>query len=292
MSYRNEPEPTLADKFKAAIGFVAAGVAAISLVGAWAISDSVPEGHVGLKIGSFSQAYAKDLLEQGRSFNFMTTVKNIKAQQISIDVKDLRPKDKDGILFEDMDFSVFVKLNQANPAAIIDFIRTTGDITKTKDDSFSVGLNNVAKESRAAIPRAVHELSSKDIMDDKTKLEDLAKKEVQQALDAKYPGVFVVSDTNVYSVTYNPAVESSIQASAVKEAQKKTMEIESSQIEQKKQLMIQQFSTLKQVSQVTGISIDQILLSQQIATMGEHGKLQMRSEPGKAAKAEIVADMK
>jgi hypothetical protein len=290
MSYRNpdEKERTLMSQFKNLIGYVATGLAALSVAGAFVISDRIPEGHVGLKVGSFSQSYAGDLSPQGLSFNFLTSVKNLRAQQFPIDVKDLRPKDKDGILFEDMDLTVFIRLNVDNPQAVIGYIRGTGDINKMENGNYMVGLTNIAKEARAATLRTVHEFTSKQILDDKTVLENRATTEIQKELDTKYPGVFKVVDTNASSITYNAAVEASVQASATKDAQQKVMEIELAQNTQRKELLLAKFQTLKTVSQVTGVTIDQILMSNQIEAMADAGKYQMRGDPGKMAKQEIV----
>lgn len=52
------------------------------------------------------------------------------------------------------------------------------------------------------------------------------------------------------------------------------------QVAQRKELMLRQFGTLKEVSSATGVTVDQILLSQQIANMADSGRYQMRGEPG------------
>ena len=290
MSYHgSNPEKNKSQNFRNILMGTAIGAVAILGIGAFAVADKVPEGHVGLQKGAISGAHSDALLSQGLSFNPLTTVANLRAQQFPVEVKDLRPKDKDGILFEDMDVTVFVRIKTENAKDVVAFLRTVGDISFNDKGSMLLGNSSIAKEARSPIPQAVNKFSSLQMLDSRKEMEERAKVEVQNAMNAKYPNVFEIIDVNAYGMTYNQAVEASIQAAAAKESQKKVMEIESAQIDQRKGLMMRQFATLKEVSSVTGISVDQILLSQQIANMADTGRYQMRAEPGKLAKPEIVA---
>lgn len=287
MSYPNSNQKS--NNFRNILMGVALGTVVVLGIGAISVADTVPEGHVGVQKAAFTGKYSDTLLSQGLSFNPLTTVTNLRAQQFPVEVKDLRPKDKDNTLFQDMDVTVFVRLKTENPKAVISFLRDIGDIAYNDKGAMILGLSSVAKEARSAIPSAVNKFTSVQMLDDRAPMEERAKVEVQKAMDAKYPGVFEVKDINAYGMSYNETVEASIQAASAKESQKKVMEIELAQMEQKKNLMLRQYGTMKEVSAATGVSVDQILLSQQIAAMSDSSRYQIRGEPGKLAKPEIVA---
>lgn len=277
------------DGFRQILAVVGIGAAIVLSVGAYIVSDTVPEGHVGLQKAAFSGKYSDTLLAQGFSLNPLTKVFNLRAQQFPVEVKDLRPKDKDGTLFEDMDVTVFVRLKTDNPAAVTSYLRTVGDVSYTDKGSMILGLSSIGKEARSAIPQAVNKFTSSQMLESRAPMEELAKVEVQKVLDTKYGRIFEVVDVNAYGMTYSASVEASVQAAAAKMSQQKVMEIEMAQVAQRKALMLQQFTTLKEVSAISGVSVDQILLSQQIAAMSDSAKYQMRSEPGKTAKIEVVS---
>lgn len=250
--------------------------------------EKIPEGHVGLRTGMVSGAFSQDLMKQGLGLDYTSRVRHLRANQVSIDANDIRPKDKDGALFKDMDITVFVRLNLDKPNDLVKFLRDTNDLSSS-NGSYFAGVNMIRKEIPAAVIRATRQFSSAQIMDDQKKFEQTIVKELQSELNSKYPGVFVINDANAYSMLFNDNVEASIQANAAREAKARAMEIETQQQAQERNVLMARYKNLKDVSVTTGVSIDQILMHQQILAMSEaNARPQYRAEPGKPAKAEQV----
>ena len=244
----------------------------IAIVSSLAACTQVPEGHVGLEKSRLTGEYSKVLVGQGNHGITSVSISELAAHQILIDIQDLKPKDKDNILLRDLDVTVAIKLNVKNSEQVIEFIRSTRDLepSPANRDAWVVGTKIVKREASSSIQQAMGSFTSQEALLDKDKLEKAFAVKVQKDIDVKYPGVFIVESVIAQSILVSEAVENRIQQTAAALAANAQNAALETAIEGKRRLLIKEAGILKQTSEITGVSVDQLLQHNLIQVLSMH----------------------
>lgn len=281
------------EKAKRVIKTMAAAGMALSL-GACGIVDEgtfAVEKHIG---GSYNP---QPVLPGMHPFdNVLDSFIKVTDKEVMIQLEDLKPKDKDGVLLKDLDLTIIIKVNKDKA---VPFLMKTGDLVPmsqvkgmegTEYSHYVIGYKSVGKEAASSIQKAMRGFSGETALDQQDKLEEAIKTQLQKDLDDIYKDVgapIQVVGVKTYSIKVSDAVEQKIQAVAAVKVENERQAAERAVLESRKETEAKEMANLKEVALKSGISVDQILMHRMIKTIAESGNAQTAVKvnldmPGKA----------
>ncbi len=212
MSY-NQGEESLKDKMTGAMrtgAVIMAVVMGVSGVASVFGSKTIEDGNFGIE-KSFSGTYQTETLKPGINLNIIDKIFEVYGKESLIRIENVKPKDADGIMLQDLDLNVAIKVNSENA---VPFLLKTGDITYDKEKSvYILGQNYIEKEARSVASQTIRKFSSEELIDRQQDVENTMKADFQKQLDELYgKGTFTVSEIKIANVQLSPAIEQKIQS--------------------------------------------------------------------------------
>lgn len=216
----------------------------------------IDEGNFGVEKSWTNQL--NDTPQTGMTWTIFSSVKEVTHREFLLPVENVRPKDKMGVLLEDLDVSYTVK---NLPAGSIRFYKERGDISCPANLSGCViGVSYLKKDAAANIGNTIRNYDSAELLDDRKKIEEQLKTDFQKELNTLYgPDVFVVTEAKIASVQVAKSVEERIQAVALIASEKERSRATLAVLETRENTYQREFQTLVNASRNSGMSVDQAL---------------------------------
>ncbi len=262
MSYNtSSPEDRwVREERKKRIKNIALGMAAAVAVvaGSWsAIAlDRVSDGNFGIG-KSWSGLYQDEVIKEGFSFNYMTKVLEIDGKNNIVQVTNVRPKDKDGILLEDMDYNVIYNVN---PELAVSFLREQPDLVRTEDGTYALGGTYVTKFAARVATEVIRDFPSVALLDSPGQVEEAIQNALQDRLDNEYgEGLFEIANINLASVKLSPVIEQRIQNIAAQDAAAAEAQAQARSLDARTTAELAEAQALKDISGQTGVSVSELL---------------------------------
>lgn len=194
----------------------------VVIFSSWFIIDT---GHVAVKktLGNV------DLEEVSAGLNWklpiFTQAYEFSAKEIAIDFNDLRPKARDNLRLQDLDISIFYKVQADKIAETM--VKYAASYQKGPD-ALLPAYTIVYREGRDVIYEEVTKIDSLDLHRNRDELRAGITAELQTKLDDKDPGVFTITRVAIRALNTDPTIEAAIQKAvqAQKTLEAKKVEVE------------------------------------------------------------------
>ena len=231
----------------------------------------IEEGNFGVE-KSWSNQIANDP-KFGSQVTVLDDITQVTQREFLMPVENVRPKDKMGVLLEDLDVTYSIRLV---PEGAIRFYKERGDLTCPAGlNGCVIGVSYLKKDAAANIGNTIRNYDSAVLLDDRKAVEEQLKADFQKELNTLYGNdVFVVTEAKIASVQVAKSVEERIQAVALisseKERSRATLEV----LETREDTSRREYLALVNAAKAAGMSIDQAL---------EYKRLEiLRDMPGNA----------
>ncbi len=229
------------------------------------------EGNYLVRKGFFGNKYEQEI-NKGRAWYFFDTIQEVYGKEVLYTLENQTPKDKNGVLIQDLDLTIAVKVNPKHSKGenVIKFIVERSDFVQDREkDAFVIGESYVKKDGASVLSKYFATIDSETLLNDKTTFESSFAKILQKELDTLYgEDMFYIEDVKVASFKAGQATEERIQSiNAIKAEEIKNAELLKA-AKSKKEVMLINAQMIKDVSKETGLSVDQILESELINTIG------------------------
>lgn len=230
---------------------------------------SVGDGNFAAVKNFWDKAYQDELIDSGREWNFLDSVYEILGKEVLLEIPDAKPKDIDGVMLEELDVTLTVKTIKS--PKIISFLRDKSDISYSKEhDAYLIGHKYIIKDAGSVLGRTIKKYKSEDLLNDKEKVEDAFKKELQTELDKFYGEIFKIGDVKFARIQVSNSIEAKIQATSAIAAEEAKNSASLKILEGRKNLEQKAMSDLADVSKNTGISVENILHARMINAMNDN----------------------
>lgn len=176
-----------------------------------------------------------DLDEVGEGVHWrlplVTTADTFVTKEISFDLKDLRPKAADNLSLEDLDVTIYYRMEPGKVAETD--VKYSGSRGHNPDGGFSPAFELVWREARGAAYDAVAKIDSLSLHKQREALGDNIASLLQARLEGSDPGVFAVTRVIIRALNTDPSIERSIQLAVEfeKKLEAKKLEVEIAQQE-------------------------------------------------------------
>lgn len=235
---------------------VAGSVAVIGAVWTGVALDRVSDGNFGIG-KSVSGIYKDQVIEQGFSVNFLTRVLEIDGKNNLVQVSDIRPKDKDGVLLEDLDYNVTYNVN---PGRAVSFLRKQRDLVLSEDGTYTLGKMYMTKFAQREATQVIRNFPSLTLLDNPTEVETAIQEALQKRLDQEFgKGLFEISNINLASVKVADVIEQRIQNVAAQDAAAAAAQAQLRSLEERGAAELAEANSIKSISDKTGVSLEQLI---------------------------------
>lgn len=175
--------------------------------------------------------------------------------QVRVPVENVKAKDVDGILFEDIDAQITYNVD---PLGAVEFFKVTKEIDHTDEGSF-VGFRFVTKEAKNALVKTFTQFKAIQVNTEKSTIEEKLKQMLTDELDKRYPNTFKITDVNIDSAQLDQSVESVLQNQALIDSEKRTVESQIELQKMKSKMLDEELIELKTSANKAGISINDLM---------------------------------
>lgn len=166
-------------------------------------------GEVGVRV-DFNKTVEMNELQVGWYAAVLTDVITYNVMETQIEFTDLTPKAKDNLLLQDLDVSVFYRVNPSKVAEMA--VKYSGMDAVGKDGSRYPASHLIERVGRGAIYDSVSKFDSLTMHTKRSELEELVLSRIQTDLSKDDADVFTITKVIVRSLATDPAMEASIQA--------------------------------------------------------------------------------
>lgn len=212
-------------------------------------------GELGLVL-DFNRQIKPEAVVNSWEFHILDTLYVVDSSQIRVPIKDIRAKDIDGILFQDIDAQVTYNLN---PKGATRFYELTKEVDYTDKNEYTLGLKVVAKEARNVLIKTFTEFKASQVNTEKTLLETTMLKLLTEELNKRYPDTFVITDVNIDSAQLDPNVEKVLQAQALIDSEKRTIQSRMELQKKQSELLDMELMEIRATASKIGISVSDML---------------------------------
>lgn len=258
---RNAEEAAYRKKERlAAVRTIALGIAGTAaVVGAlWTgiAVDRVSDGNFGIG-KSISGIYKDDVIKQGFSINYLTSVMEVDGKNNIVQIADIRPKDKDGVLLQDMDYNVTYNVN---PERAVSFLRQQRDMVRSEDGTYTLGKTYVTKFAARVATEVIRDFQSVSLLDSPAEVEGAIQTALQERLDQEYgTGLFEIANINIASVKLSPVIEERIQNIAAQDAAAAAAQAQMRSLEERSNAEMAEAQSIKKIADKTGVSMEELI---------------------------------
>lgn len=207
-----------------------------ALVMLTAACTQIDTGNVGVE-STFGQV-KEDSLPPGVYMTAFKTVHEISAKETAIDLKDMTPKTANNITVQDMDLTIYYKLNPSHAGKL--FTRYAGDLYENKEiGAYILGSGIVTRAAREAVYKASTQFDAATFHNKRTEFAEVVRSNLTKELatDAG-KGAFEVTNVIVRNLVVDKKLEESILQAAQVEFQvrqkREQLELEKVEAERKR----------------------------------------------------------
>lgn len=215
----------------------------------------VGTGELGLVFGLNKQIMPNPVVNDWE-VTFLDSMTIVDSSQIRLQIENVSAKDIDGILFRDIDAQVTFDLN---PAGAVNYYKQTTDITRLPDGTICLGCAVVSKEAKNALIKTFTVFKAGQVQSDKKSMEDKLKELLMIELHARYPDGFNIRDVNIDSAQLDANVEKVLQAQALIDSEKRTIESRTELQTKLSALLNQELTEMKNTAREVGISVSELM---------------------------------
>jgi hypothetical protein len=217
----------------------------------------VQQGEFGI-ISHLGGSVADEPAPQGFNMTLLDSITTVDATEVRVPMKDLTPKDKDGVLFT-VDLTVTYKVN---PEKGIAFYKQTHEVDRVKEnDSTNTVLGYRVMEDTVAnsISKAFNDFAVSEIGPRRTEIEARLKEIVQQKIDGRYADAFIIVNVNINRTKLGDAVEAVLQSQAIAKSQRVLLELQEQLAGKESDLIQKKIEGLRIVSTKTGVPVEKLM---------------------------------
>lgn len=216
----------------------------------------INEGNFGLETSFDNQVNPTP--KEGFQVTVLDTITEVTKREFLLPVENVRPKDKMGVLLEDLDITYTIRLY---PEGAIRFYRERGDLTCPNNLSGCViGASYLRKDAAANIGNTIRNYDSADLLDDRKKVEKQLQEDFQAELNSLYgEKVFEVVEAKIAQVQVAKSVEERIQAVALIASEKERARATMAVLETREETLGRELQTVANAAKFAGFTIDQAL---------------------------------
>lgn len=250
-------------------------MAAVGIVMSQTGCGRIETGNVGVRT-NWNKSIESVELNPGFYWAILTDVDEFVGKEMEVQQVDMQPKAKDNLSLQDLDVSVFYKVNPAQIAEQL--IKYQGMSPQANNGKYLPGYNLVERNTRGAVYDIIgNKYESLSIHSRRNELEQDIIARVQSDLDKDDKGVFTITRVIVRQVKTDPALEESIRTAVKvqKEIEAKKLQVELARAEAER-LRVESEGKAKAneiiSSSLTGqlIKLREIEMTGQFATAGTH----------------------
>lgn len=169
----------------------------------------IETGNVGVRT-DFNKTVQTTELAPGWYGSLFTNVDEFTTKETEVSMVDMKPKAKDNLSLQDLDVSVFYKVNPTQVAEqLIKYVGMSGQLATGE---WAPGYFLVERITRGAIYDAVSGYDSLTIHTKRSDLESTITKRIQADLNTSDKDVYTVTRVVVRQILTDPALEQSIRA--------------------------------------------------------------------------------
>ena len=225
-------------------------------------SASVAQGNFGLAKTMITGQIQDGVYTPGFNLGILSNIHEYYGREDMLKIDNIHPKDRDNVLFKDLDLIVtFI----TNPEKAKNFIIQTSDVTRDSEGTLHIGTGRIDRDARNIIGESVRNFSSLEVLNDPTVLEKQFKIDLQKNLDKEYGvNTFTVKDIKVSNILVAEAIEARIQSIALIDAETAKNKAIVAILHNREERMAAEAKALKTAADTAGISVDQLLQSQMI----------------------------
>lgn len=217
----------------------------------------VGTGEVGILLDFSRQVQPMPVVNEWE-VHILDTLHVVDASQVRVPVSDVRAKDVDGILFQDIDAQVTYNLV---PTGAPKFYELTKEIDQPKETGYepTLGFRVVGKEARNALIKTFSLFKASQVNTDKALLEKKLAELLTEELTLRYPNTFVITDVNIDSAQLDPNVEKVLQSQALIDSERRTIESRLQLQKKQSELLDQELIEIRSTAAKVGISVAELL---------------------------------
>jgi hypothetical protein len=145
-------------------------------------------------------------------------------QEVAINLDNLRPKAKDNLSLQELDMTVYYRVNPASIRPLS--VKRVGQSYVLGTGAFAPQAAFVESVARSEVADVVSRHDSLTIHKDRAGLEADSLKQIQASLDKSDPGAFVITRVVARQVLTDPTVEASIRNVVAKQKEKEAADLQ------------------------------------------------------------------
>lgn len=194
----------------------------------------------------------------------------IYGREYILQIPDIKPKDKDGVLLKDLDLSVSYRVNPKLTPTFL--VKESQDLlSDPTKDGMIVGSQTLKREIMSLINQTTQKFGSREMLMNQEQFEKQLLLDIQTVLNAKYGNIFQLSATRVSSIVVADSIELRIQSIAAMQAQEGMANAAESSKKDKERsdeaAILPLANAYKNVSTKTGVSIRDLMEMQKIEAL-------------------------
>lgn len=175
----------------------------------------IETGHVGVRT-DFNKTIETTEVPPGWYGAFLTSVDEYVVKETELALNDLKPKAKDNLSLQDLDVSVFYKVN---PGAVADLGIKYSGMSVHANGYWYPSFGLVERIARGSVYDAVTKVDSLTMHTKRSELETMIRESVQRELDSSDKDVFQITKVIIRQLTTDRALEQAIQQAVQVEKQ-------------------------------------------------------------------------
>ena len=226
----------------------------LSLLGILVSCSRVGTGEIGIVL-DWSKQVKSDPVVNSLEFHFLDDLIIVDSTQVRVPIKDVKAKDVDGILFQDIDAQITYNVT---PQGAVNFYKQTKEVDRV-DGVSAVGFRVVGKEAKNALVKTFTEFKANQVNAEKSLVEERLSKLPSDELNKRYPDTFVIVDVNIDSAQLDLNVEKVLQSQALLDSEKRTMQSKTELQTKQSELLDKELTDMKNTANKTGVTILELM---------------------------------
>jgi hypothetical protein len=220
----------------------------------------VGTGEIGIVLGWDKQIKSEPVVN-GIEVHILDDLIVIDGTQIRVPVENVKAKDIDGILFQDIDAQVTYNIS---PKGAVEFYTLTKEIDVVKDGEGlfgenTVGFRVVGKEAKNALVKAFTQFKANQVNTEKSTVEAKLSEMLSEELERRYPKTFTIVDVNIDAAQLDPNVEKVLQSQALLDSEKRTMSSKTELQIKQSELLDKEITDMRTTASKAGISVSDLM---------------------------------
>ena len=216
----------------------------------------VDNGNVAIVVDSFSQNVHDHVKTSGLSWNMFTSYYEVDATDIRIQVKDLQPKDKKGMKFENVDLTTTVRLKKDKAVTLY---KETKEIIPRENGSPVLGLGKLEQIVHSATVKAFQEFEYQEFVNDRTELEARIESKIKEGISKLMYDAYEVKDVDSKTINLMPDIEKSFQNRSLVAQKRLLIKSEEKLMIEKLQVEEKEMQRLKEIASGIGITVKDLM---------------------------------